>query len=119
MIELDLPSLFSYKNGTPIQFYKCKKCGEIITGCLHHVMECCNCENFIDQEDYMMRGSGEFENITKELSEEEKCKVFTKTVFKSDENNESWIKSRIAFHGYADEIFDIKEYKRLWEEGNV
>jgi hypothetical protein len=108
--------LFRYKNGNPIQFYKCKNCGDIVTGCLHHSMEYCSCHHFVDQEGEYCRLSGEWDNVTENLTDDEKRLIFTKTVFHNNEREEDWIKEQIKHQTFKDTIFDIKEYKRLYKE---
>lgn len=112
--------LFKYKNGSLIQFFKCCKCGEIITGCLHHRMEKC-CDNFIDQEQDYCRISGSFINVTNDISYEEKRRIFTKTVFNSNAHDEEWIINELNAPQFSNEIFSKQEYMRLynlWKEDN-
>jgi hypothetical protein len=106
---------FNYTDGTPIQFFKCNNCGVIITGAVHHQLEYCKCGNYIDQEPEYTRVSGEFTNVTENLSNDQKRGIFTATVFNSDKLDESYIKSRLEHIYYSDELFDTKLYYKLYK----
>ncbi len=114
-------TLFRYKNGKPIQFFKCNTCGDIITGCIHHHMEYCKCgESAIDQDDIIYRGTGLVTNVTEQLSYEEKRLIFTKTVFDSCSHDEEWIANELNRQHYINDIFSKQEFIRLynlWKEG--
>jgi len=108
--------LFKYKSGEPIQFYKCKSCGEIITGALYHSLEYCKCEHWVDQEECLLRACGEFENVTETLSNEEKRKIFTKTIFNQNIVDSLFIKEEIKHPRFDSIRFDINYYKQLYKE---
>lgn len=108
-------SPFRYKNGIPINFFRCTECGEVITGCLHHSYEKCKCGRMIDQEDGYSRVDVGFINVTSKIDDSQKRFVFTKTVFNSNKRDEDWIKEQIKYPKFVDEIFDIVAYKKMYE----
>ena len=108
-----MSTCFAYKNGSPIKFFECRVCHDVITGCIPHHMEYCSCGNFIDQEDEYSRASGAWNDVTNELTDEEKRKIFTKTVFNADKIDKDYIKYRLKHPYYLDTMFDINYYKEL------
>lgn len=106
---------FTYPDGTPIQFFKCNNCGDIITGAIHHCLEVCACGEYVDQEPEYTRCTGNFAIVTNELTNEQKREVFTKTVFNFDCVDEKYIKTRIKNPYYNDEIFNLKIYNKLYK----
>jgi hypothetical protein len=106
---------FKYEDGTSIQFFKCNNCNDIITGAIHHALEECTCGNYIDQEEGYTRGTGEFTNVTNDLTNMQKREVFTKTVFNCDCIDEDYIKTRLKNSWYNNEIFNLKTYKQLYK----
>ena len=106
---------FNYSNGNSIQFFKCNNCGVIITGVVHHQLEYCKCGNYIDQEPDYTRVSGEFTNVTENLSNDQKREIFMATVFNSDKLDESYIKSRLKHQHYPNDLFDMKLYRKLYK----
>jgi hypothetical protein len=109
-------SKFRYKNGRPIQFFECDVCHEIITGCMHHAVEQCKCGDFVDQEDAYCRMEGEFINVTNTLDNEEKRKIFTKTLFNYNKISEDYIVNELNSPRFIPEMFDVKYYVELYNE---